>query len=519
MTDERRDDEIIGRALSRAIETIDVNQTPFERSRIATAPARRSIFGVWQMAGGVAAIVLALAIGSWLTRPTEAQPGVAASPTAPASPIRSVEPTASPVQAPSAPIWVYFARDGLPPVGAYVDAHASSAVLASPEGRISSRISALFALASGSIPAGATNPMSVIAKPAPTAGTSQGSMGIFVSIQGDLAKVEFDLSPGWGVRGSAQSLALVQQLVYTITEEPGIRRALITEKGKPNATVDQIVIDRPLTREDVFGYGYPATQSIEQVGDSVVADIVDWRASVDQVAPGLGRFVVELKPTNTTEPYRIPNLTAKLEQVNDPNQPHKWMIRLELPDAVWQQAQGEAFHCCPLKVVGKTPIRQVAAYPLGANPTPQPGPGTLGGGAYRGVGFGIQLDDARPWRVLVLYDPLRIVVDVGGVPQATSDRVAVYQPRPGATVTRDLQLTGAARTFEANVNWQLLDSTGREVARGAFTGGSSGPLWGAFDTRIAVPTSVSGNVTLEVFEASAKDGSPQGVTQIPLTVR
>ena len=49
--------------------------------------------------------------------------------------------------------------------------------------------------------------------------------------------------------------------------------------------------------------------------------------------------------------------------------------------------------------------------------------------------------------------------------------------------------------------------------------GGSGPLWGTFDTRIAIPTSVTGNVTLEVFEASAKDGSPQGVTQIPLTVR
>src|SRR6266446_6098335 len=49
-------DEIIGRALSRAIETIDVNQTPYERSRLATAPARRSLFGVWQMATAVAAI-------------------------------------------------------------------------------------------------------------------------------------------------------------------------------------------------------------------------------------------------------------------------------------------------------------------------------------------------------------------------------------------------------------------------------------------------------------------------------
>src|SRR5439155_9175527 len=122
MTDERRDDEIIGRALSRAIETIDVNQTPYERSRIATAPARRSIFGVWQIATAAGAIVLALAIGSWLTRPTEGQPGVAASPTTPpASPSAAgPSPTANPIVATSVPTWVYFPRDGLPPVGASV---------------------------------------------------------------------------------------------------------------------------------------------------------------------------------------------------------------------------------------------------------------------------------------------------------------------------------------------------------------------------------------------------------------
>ena len=31
-TDEPRDDEILGRALSRAIETSDVNETPYDRS-------------------------------------------------------------------------------------------------------------------------------------------------------------------------------------------------------------------------------------------------------------------------------------------------------------------------------------------------------------------------------------------------------------------------------------------------------------------------------------------------------
>ena len=44
-------------------------------------------------------------------------------------------------------------------------------------------------------------------------------------------------------------------------------------------------------------------------------------------------------------------------------------------------------------------------------------------------------------------------------------------------------------------------------------------MWGTFDTRIQLPTSAAvGNVTLEVFEASPKDGTDQGLVQIPLTL-
>ncbi|MGH2471194.1 MAG: Gmad2 immunoglobulin-like domain-containing protein [Candidatus Limnocylindria bacterium] len=514
MTDERRDDEIIGRALSRAIETIDVNQTPFERSRIATAPARRSFFGLWQMASAAAVIVLALAIATWLTRPADDRGPVAASPTAPSG---SSSPafTAPPASATPAQdrIWVYFARDGLPPTGGFATGSFNDS---RPEARILSRLEALRQAKTG-LPAGATN---AFAQPTPTqSGSGTFSMSA-QKVQGDLATVEFDISGGWAVRGSAQSLALLQQLVYTITEEPGIRRALITEKGKPNAVIDQLVVDKPLTREDVFGYASAATpQSIEDAGDDTVADIVDWRASVDEVAPGLGRFVVELKPTSSTQPFPYPQFTAKLEQVTNANEAGKWLIRVELADAVWQQAQGEAFHCCPLKVVGKTPIRQVAAYPLGANPTPLPGPGTQGGGAYRGVGFGIYLDDARPWRAAILHNPLRLVVDVGGTPQATSDSVAVYAPRAGET-GRTVTISGFARAFEANVAWRIKDSAGREVAKG-FTTASLGtsPVWGSFQTTATIPANVGGNVTLEVFWPSPKDGEPMGLVQVPLRVR
>jgi hypothetical protein len=499
MNDERRDDEILGRALSRAIETIDVNQTPYERSRIATAPARGSIFGLWQIATAAAAIVLAIAIGSWLTRPTEGQPGVAASPTAPASPIPSVAPTASPVQAPSVPIWVYFARDSLPPVGAYIDAHSSNAVLSSAEGRIGSRISALYGFGSGSIPAGAANPMSLVAGPAPTAGSSHGSMGVSVSVQGDLAKVEFDLSPGWGVRGSAQSLALVQQLVYTITEEPGIRRALITEKGKSNAVIDQLVVDKPLSREDVFGYDLVGSRDSIAGGEGNDGQVptltTQW--SVDSVAPGLVRFVIQVAaaPGATAA---LPLFSVDVTANDEANKPEggKWRYSVTVTNGTDQTTHA---------IVDRTPLRAVGAYP------------SKGDG--RSTIYELGLDDLRPWRVFTLSNPTRIVVDIGGPTQTLTDRIAVYQLRPG-TVAGELQITGAARVFEASVSWRLKDQSGRELASGHFLASlGSSAVWGTFDARIAIPASLTGPATLELFEASARDGTPQGLVQIPLGVR
>ena len=95
-------------------------------------------------------------------------------------------------------------------------------------------------------------------------------------------------------------------------------------------------------------------------------------------------------------------------------------------------------------------------------------------------------------------------------------------PKPGdiANSGADLRVTGSARVFEANVSWRLVDSAGKEAASGHFnaTLGSSA-LWGTFDTRIPMPANVRGNLTLELFEASPKDGSAQGVVQILLTVR
>lgn len=503
MNDERRDDEILGRALARAIETIDVNQTPFEKSRVASAPARRG-FSLWQFGAAAAAVVLALALGAWFTRPTEGQPGVAASPSVPVA--TSTPPTTATPAAtiPSDRIWVYFARDGLPPVGGFAVGTFDNR---RPESAIGSRLSALRYAKTG-IPAGATN---AFAEPTPTqSGSSTFGMSI-KQVQGDLATVEFDLSNGWGVRGSAQSLALLQQLVYTITEEPGVHRALITEKGKPNAVIDQLVIDKPLSREDVFGYADPARpDKIEDAGIVRPAEIADWRASVDQVAPGLGRFVVEFTPQAATTPSFVAQLQRPTQEKRIED--GKWVIKLTLPDALWNQSPGEAFHCCPVKAVGKTPIIETTAGPLTGDPPTN--------GLYRGVGFTIVLDDARPWRVFTLSNPARIVVDIGGAPQAVSDSVAIYSPRPGETTSRTLTVSGAARAFEAHVAWRVKDSNGRVVANGfALASLGSSLVWGTLEMSVTIPASVTGNVTLEVFWPSPKDGEPLGLVQVPLTVR
>ena len=278
--------------------------------------------------------------------------------------------------------------------------------------------------------------------------------------------------------------------------------AVPTASARATATAaPSIVIQTPSTETPNATNGdssAAAGQTIEDAGNGVIAEVADWRASDNDVAPALGRFVVELKPTNSTEDRPYPQFRAKLEKQNDPSAAATWLLRLELPDATWRQGQGNA----PVKMVGTTPIRQVAAYRL-----------TGSGGA----GFGISLDDARPWRVGVMHNPLRVVVDVGGA--AASDSIAVYSPRAGES-SRSLTISGFARVFEATVSWRIKDAAGHEVAKG-FTNASIGtsPVWGSFQTTATIPSNVTGNATLEVFWASPRDGADLGLVRVPLTVR
>lgn len=503
MSDQRQDDETLGRALGRAVETQSVRETPFTRSRVASRldrPARGGWLGTLAIA---AALGLFVAMGAFFVRGPfgVAGPDRSASPDPTARPTLDASSTAAATATPPStePAVVYFARDLLPPIGSEVSVPAPFRTL-TPAERISARVRALWDAR------------------APVAGTGNvfgphvggtSLARVVTTISGDTATVVIDAG-SWDSLSSAETGALAQQLVYTITEEPGIRRATVREPGRDHAVVGTGIWKDPRSREDVFGYSVRAIGEIAAGDGTLAAEVTDWRASVDDVAPGLGRFVVELKPAREVPQGFIPRLTARLESGRNANdqEPGKYVLRLELPDASWPQTPGQAFHCCPLKAVNRTPIRQIAAYPLGT------------GGGRPGVGFAVELDDSRPWRLTVLHAPLRVVVDVGGHPEATVANTVVHSPQPGATVARDFRVSGLARAFEANVSWRLRDQAGGEVLRGFTTAtqGSSA-VWGTYEFRVQVPATVSGNLTLEVYQASARDGSDTEKVSVRLQVR
>jgi hypothetical protein len=442
-----------------------------------------------------AALVLALAFGSWFTRPTDTGP--VASSASPTTPSASTQGPASTSDS-GTPVRVFFVRDVLPPLSANASAHGPAPTTA--EQRVLQRIGAAHDAGAGTVPAGAANPLALVGRvQTPTGGSA--SYGVGVSISGDTAKVEFILANGWQIHGTAQAQALIQQIVYVVTEEPGIRKALITEQGRTNAVIDGLIVDRPLAREDVTGYGrsgslQPAHGLGERGGPQRVAHASH---SVDAVAPGLTRFVVQIDPPAGQPTRTYPDWNVNVSSNPETFSPDggKWQLTLEIFDAV-DAAQGVVLD-------GRAPLRSITTG-VGFSGTP--------------LVYVLALDDLRPWRTAIAYNPFRIIVDIGGDPRAIfGDTNAVYAPSYGAAVGRAFQVSGIAHNGEANVVIRVLDDKQKEIYRGSTTATNCCDPGGTFDGTVQLPTNATGNIFLEVLETSAKDGSNLKLIRIPLTVR
>jgi hypothetical protein len=108
--------------------------------------------------------------------------------------------------------------------------------------------------------------------------------------------------------------------------------------------------------------------------------------------------------------------------------------------------------------------------------------------------------------------------------------IVVESPYPEETVDETFTVTGTANVFEANVSYRILDGDGFEVEYRALDADGN-----EVDPGFTTATSGSGTrgtysftveliqetdfVMIEVFQASAEDGRPMDVVQVPVRVR
>jgi hypothetical protein len=128
--------------------------------------------------------------------------------------------------------------------------------------------------------------------------------------------------------------------------------------------------------------------------------------------------------------------------------------------------------------------------------------------------------EAFLYRVVELGDPARLVVDFKPkgdlrvpLPAEGGDTVLV-EPRPHASISDPLTVSGYSRNSEATNTITLIDSNGKVLVRRSVRSNEWNHSWGYFEATLDLP-SLSGNGTLKVGTEDARDGSFEGV-EIPV---
>lgn len=101
----------------------------------------------------------------------------------------------------------------------------------------------------------------------------------------------------------------------------------------------------------------------------------------------------------------------------------------------------------------------------------------------------------------------------------TLDEVAfifVTSPVPGEEVSNPFTVRGCSNTFEANLQWRLVDRDGAIITEGHETASCGSGCVGTFEFEVRYPEEEPRLVTLEVYETSAEDGSEEFVNSIPV---
>jgi hypothetical protein len=94
--------------------------------------------------------------------------------------------------------------------------------------------------------------------------------------------------------------------------------------------------------------------------------------------------------------------------------------------------------------------------------------------------------------------------------------IFVDRPAYGAAIGNPARITGSANTFEASFMITLLEGTGARIVEVPAMATCGTGCRGTFDVTLPYSVSEAGWGTLRVWEASARDGSPQNVREYPV---
>ena len=94
--------------------------------------------------------------------------------------------------------------------------------------------------------------------------------------------------------------------------------------------------------------------------------------------------------------------------------------------------------------------------------------------------------------------------------------IIVHHPRPYDIVHNPVHVAGYSTAFEGTVIVRLRDGNDQVIKQTFFTGGANG-VYAAFRVNVGLQHEpVTRNGFLEVYEESAKDGSPIGMVRRPI---
>lgn len=140
-----------------------------------------------------------------------------------------------------------------------------------------------------------------------------------------------------------------------------------------------------------------------------------------------------------------------------------------------------------------------------------------------GVVGGVIIDQAlsarTPVELIISAPALPETAEVVAAPELWSEskNISVRVPKSNQVVASPLVVEGLERTFEQNVVVRLRDGKGGEMVKVAVTGTAPDvDIHGPYRAELKFEKPATKTGTLEVFQASAKDGSEIDMVSVPV---